>query len=78
VFLIEEWITSDDNEHPFIKYVGNRFPASCVPSMAHHDAHDIAIFAQHVQWMKTGHLAFTSDYQGAGNILTDPQVTSNP
>jgi len=74
-FLVEEWIASDDSEQPFIKYMGNRFPESCVPPTAHAKAHDIAeflIFAQHVQYEKSGGMVFTSDYQGAGNILTDP------
>ena len=80
-FLIEEWIALDDSEHPFIKYLGNRFPESCVPPTANAEAHDIAdflIFAQHVQWVESKGLVFTSDYQGAGDILTDPQITSNP
>lgn len=80
-FLIEEWITVDDSEHPFIKYLGNRFPESCVPPTAHPKAHKIAeflVFAQHVQWEKSGGLVYTSDYQGAGDVLTDPQITSNP
>ena len=80
-FLVEEWIALDNNEHPFIKYLGNRFPESCVPPTASPEAHNIAeflVFAQHVQWEKTGGLVFTSDYQGAGSILTDPQITSNP
>jgi hypothetical protein len=35
-------------------------------------------FAQHVQWKKTQHMVFTADYQGAGDVLTDPQIMSNP
>lgn len=80
VFLIEEWFDLDD-EHPFNKYLDNRLPQHCLPDTATHKAHEIAkflVFAQHVQWEKTGGLVFTSDYQGAGDILTDPQITSNP
>jgi len=80
VFLVEEWFDLVDGP-PFHKYLGNRFLEPCVPSTASPKAHQIAdflLFAQHVQWEKTGGLAFTSDYQGAGDILTDPQITSNP
>jgi len=82
VFLVEEWLNQDDsNGRKFLKYVGNHFPQSCVRDTEPPEAHKVAeflIFAQHVQWSKTGRLAFTSDYQGAGDILTDPQITSNP
>jgi hypothetical protein len=80
-FLIEEWFDPDDEEHPFIKYLGNRFLEPCVPLTAPPRAHEIAeflSFAQHLQWQKTGGLAFTSDYQGASEVLTDPEITSNP
>jgi len=80
VFLIEEWFDLD-NKHPFNKYLDNQLLQHCLPDTATHKAHEIAkflIFAQHVQWEKTSSLAFTSDYQGAGDILTDPQITSNP
>jgi len=80
-FLVEEWIALDNGEHLFIKYLGNHFPESCIPPTACPKAHNIAeflVFAQHVQWEKSGGLVFTSDYQGAGGILTDPQITSNP
>jgi len=80
-FLIEEWLDPDDEERPFVKYLGNRFLEPCVPSTAPTCAHEIAeflSFAQHVQWQKTSGLAFTSDYQGAGEVLTDPEITSNP
>lgn len=80
-FLVEEWIEVDDSEYPFTKYLNNRFPQSCVGLLAPPTAHEVAeflIFAQHVQWEKTGFSAFTSDYQGARHLLTDPQITSNP
>lgn len=79
VFLIEEWLKPD--EHKFLKYMGNQFPQSCLHETDPPEAHEIAeflVFAQHVQWEKTSGLAFTSDYQGAGDVLTDPQITSNP
>src|SRR5260221_3263044 len=82
VFLIEEWLNQDNHSrHKFLKYVGNHFPQSCVDSTEPPEAHQVTkflIFAQHVQWIKSSGLAFTSDYQGAGDVLTDPQITSNP
>jgi hypothetical protein len=80
VFLVEEWLDLGVDGHRFQKYLSNHFSRSCVPHTAAPEAHTIAeflIFAQHVQWEKTGCLAFISDYQGAGDLLTDPQITSN-
>jgi hypothetical protein len=80
-FLIEEWIDTDERDYPFVKYIDNRTSLSCVPDFAPPHAHDKAeflSFAQHVQWEKSQRSAFTSDYQGAGKLLTDPQITSNP
>ena len=80
-FLVEEWIESDDRERPFTKYINNQFPQSCVTPSAPSKAHEIAdflVFCQHVQWEKTRFAAFISDYQGTGDLLTDPQITSNP
>jgi hypothetical protein len=82
-FLVEEWIDtdSDNSERPFIKYLNNRFPQPCLPCSASPKACEIAeflAFSQHVQWVKSKFLAFTSDYQGAGELLTDPQITSDP
>ena len=80
-FLIEEWFNPNDKEQPFVKYLGNRFLEPCVPLTAPPRAREIAeflSFAQHTQWQKTGLVAFTSDYQGAGEVLTDPEITSNP
>ena len=80
-FLVEEWIDSCETDYPFLKYIDNRLPSPCVSDIAPSNSHNIAAFlafAQHVQWEKTQYSAFTSDYQGAGNLLTDPQITSNP
>jgi hypothetical protein len=80
-FLVEEWIDTNNGERPFIKYIDNRFPQPCVslsaPPKACETA-DFLVFAQHVQWEKSLLSAFTSDYQGVGKLLTDPQITSNP
>ena len=80
-FYIEEWIDTDEGDRQFVKYLNNRLPVSCLSIFAPPQAYNIAeflIFAQHVQWQKTNLAVFTSDYQGAGRLLTDPQITSNP
>ena len=80
-FLVEEWINTDEVDNVYTKYITNRHSQSVVPFAAPQHMHDIAaflIFAQHVQWQKTHQLAFTSDYQGAGMLLSDPQVISKP
>jgi hypothetical protein len=81
VFLVEEWIHTDEVNRQFLKYINNRLPISCLSITASSTAVSTAeflTFAQHVQWQKTNFAAFTSDYQGAADILTDPQITSNP
>jgi len=80
-FLVEEWIKTDGGDHQFIKYLNNRLgvprhTSNLVPKAE--KLIEFLIFAQHVQWMKTRYLAFTADYQGAGDLLTDPQIMSNP
>jgi hypothetical protein len=80
-FLVEEWINTDEVDNVYTKYITNCHSQPVVPVAAHQDKHDIAtflVFAQHVQWQKTYHLAFTSDYQGAGLLLSDPQIISKP
>jgi hypothetical protein len=84
VFLIEEWLDpspDDHSGHKYLKYLGNHFPQSCLRPTDPTEAHELAeflVFAQHVQWKKTGGRIFTSDYQGVGNVLMDPQIISNP
>jgi hypothetical protein len=80
-FLVEEWINTDEVDNVYTKYISNRHSQSILPFAAPLHMHDIAaflVFAQHVQWQKSFHLAFTSDYQGAGLLLSDPQVISKP
>jgi alpha-kinase family protein len=81
-FLVEEWIDTDDGDNQFIKYLNNRVPHyisdSAPQARKAREITDFLIFAQHVQWQKSQYLAFASDYQGAGELLTDPQITSNP
>lgn len=65
-YLIEQWIDTS-NSPGFVKYINNRQAESVVSPNSPQTAHEIAAFlcfAQHVQWEKTGKLAFTSDYQG--------------
>jgi hypothetical protein len=80
-FLVEEWIDTDDGDHRFIKYLNNRVPhhiSDSVPQAPKaREITNFLIFAQHVQWKKSQYLAFTSDYQGVGDLLTDPQIMSN-
>jgi hypothetical protein len=81
-FLVEEWINTDGGNHRFIKYLNNRVPhhiSDSVPQAPKaQEITDFLIFAQHVQWQKSQYSAFTFDYQGAGNLLTGPQIMSNP
>ena len=80
-FLVEEWINTDEIDNVYTKYITNRHSQSIVPLGAPQNMHDIAsflVFAQHVQWQKTHHLVFTLDYQGAGLLLSDPQIISKP
>ena len=59
-FLIEEFITE-----PFSKYVGNAQPCA-IPSSNKERNHlaEFCCFLQHVQYEKSSHMAFTSDFQG--------------
>lgn len=82
-FIVEELIYSDEGEDEpqFRKYIDNRNPKSLLHIAEPANAHAIAyflLFSQHFQWQKTHMGAFVSDYQGAGGLLTDPQITSNP
>ncbi|KAG1721251.1 hypothetical protein EDB19DRAFT_1835594 [Suillus lakei] len=77
-FLLEELIGDDDSRN-FIKYIHNM---DCNPLLDPDEfGYDIAAFlacTQHIQYAKTGGLAFISDYQGDAEILTDPQVLTHP
>jgi len=82
-FIVEELIYSDkgEDEPQFRKYIDNCNPKSLLHIAEPTKAHTIAyflLFSQHFQWQKTHMGAFVSDYQGAGGLLTDPQITSNP
>ena len=83
-FFVEEWINtdSDDGDHQFVKYLNNQVPHHILNSIPQgskaQEITEFLVFAQHVQWKKSQYSAFTSDYQGAGDLLTDPQIMSNP
>ncbi|KAG1860868.1 hypothetical protein F4604DRAFT_1930184 [Suillus subluteus] len=73
VFLLEEFIDSDGED--FIKFIHNMDANPLVDYDEY--GYDLAVFfafTQHVQYVKTGKLAFISDYQGSTTLLTDPQI----
>ena len=67
-FLIEEFIKGGNNN--LIKYIHN---SSATPLLdPDEEGYELALFfsfAQHVQYVKTGGLAFISDFQGERNDL---------
>ncbi|KIK37537.1 hypothetical protein CY34DRAFT_15633 [Suillus luteus UH-Slu-Lm8-n1] len=73
-YLVEELITDD-----FLKYIHNM---DCNPMLDPYEVgYEIAAFlacTQHIQYAKTGGLAFISNYQGGFEILSDPQVLTHP
>ncbi|KZT53343.1 kinase-like protein, partial [Calocera cornea HHB12733] len=76
-YLVEEMI-EDVAKGGFVKYLHN---SSAIPRMLSGEEGRISAFlsfSQHVQFVRTGGLAYISDYQGAGGLLTDPQVITNP
>ena len=80
-FLVEEWINTDEVDNIYTKYITNHHSVSALPFTTPQHMHNIAaflVFAQHMQWQKTHQLTFTADYQGAGLLLSDPQVISKP
>ncbi|KAG2128765.1 uncharacterized protein EDB93DRAFT_1108907 [Suillus bovinus] len=43
-----------------------------------YDLVEFFVFTQHVQYVKTGKLAFISNYQGSTALLTNPQILTHP
>lgn len=84
LYMMEELILGETG-WPFCKYICNNSAApllvdessSFCGSEQNRYARFLS-FAQHVQYIETGHLAFTSDFQGAENLLTDPQIITHP
>ena len=63
VYLVEELIQSDDG--PWRKYMNNNSSQPCYFSdKDNRRRSDFLAFCQHVQYWRTGCLAFTSDFQG--------------
>ncbi|KAJ7573758.1 hypothetical protein C8J56DRAFT_903000 [Mycena floridula] len=64
----------------FRKYMGNG-NAKRPPRMADDEDNKRAeylMYAQHIQYLKTGKLAFAADFQGDDQWLTDPQIITHP
>ncbi|KAJ2923679.1 hypothetical protein H1R20_g13414, partial [Candolleomyces eurysporus] len=72
-YLLEEKI-----EGHFVKYIHNGDPSPLLmPTNPEYPVAEFLCFTQHVQYVETGKLAFVSDYQGAGDLLTDPQILTH-
>lgn len=68
-FLIEEFIDFH-TEGPFIKYINNALPhPNEILVDDDLDRAEFLCFTQHVQWLKTHQMMFTSDYQGMCTII---------
>ncbi|KAG1730994.1 hypothetical protein EDB19DRAFT_1912656 [Suillus lakei] len=77
VFLLEEFINSDGED--FVKFIHNMDANPLIDYDEY--GYDLAVFfsfTQHIQYAKTGKLAFISDYQGSTTLLTDPQILTHP
>ncbi|KAG1742469.1 hypothetical protein EDB19DRAFT_1594456, partial [Suillus lakei] len=76
-YLVEELIEGGHDE--FVKFIHNM---DSNPLLYYDNYHyKVALFfafTQHVQYIKTGGLAFISDYQGSTELLTDPQILTDP
>ncbi|KAG1902498.1 uncharacterized protein F5891DRAFT_1186621 [Suillus fuscotomentosus] len=77
VFLLEELIEGGDDM--FVKFIHNMDANPLLDELDYgYDMAEFFVFTQHVQYVKTGKLAFISDYQGSTVLLTDPQVLTHP
>ncbi|KAG0704536.1 hypothetical protein DFH29DRAFT_765539, partial [Suillus ampliporus] len=78
-FLLEEVIDCGDEDRDFTKFIHNMDPNPLLnPEDYGYDFSLFLAFTQHVQYVKTGGLAFISDYQGNTGLLTDPQIMTDP
>ncbi|KAI9058420.1 hypothetical protein FKP32DRAFT_1680825 [Trametes sanguinea] len=78
-YLIEEVIDVPTSGKKWHKYINND-SAKTLPQYnkeANLRAQFLA-FTQHVQLWRTRGMAFVTDYQGWGSLLTDPQIVTNP
>ncbi|KAK7452640.1 hypothetical protein VKT23_012039 [Stygiomarasmius scandens] len=77
-YLVEEKIHVPV-EAEFTKYIHNGSPLPNIPP--EDPEYNIALFlcaVQHLQYVKTHQLAFLSDFQGYGGLLTDAQIITSP
>ncbi|KAF5342368.1 hypothetical protein D9611_001109 [Ephemerocybe angulata] len=74
-YILEENITGR-----FVKYIGSLFPrpttrgGTQLLSEAELETAEFLCFTQHVQYLQTKGYGYISDYQGSGDLLTDPQL----
>ncbi|KAG2368058.1 hypothetical protein BDR07DRAFT_1270710 [Suillus spraguei] len=76
-YLLKELI--DGGDDAFVKFIHNMDADPLLDELDY--GYDLAVFfafTQHVQYVKTGGLAFISDYQGSTSLLTDPQILTDP
>ncbi|KAJ4473173.1 hypothetical protein J3R30DRAFT_3708305 [Lentinula aciculospora] len=86
LYMMEERIggSGPDSDRNFMKYICNNsgrpilLRGSSLHASERNQCARFLSFAQHVQYLRTAKLAFTSDFQGAGNLLTDPQIITSP
>jgi len=78
VYLLEELLQLK-NKSSFEKYIHN---ANATPLQEEDEpGYETAVFLcfiQHMQFVKTHFQAYVSDFQGTGELLTDPQIMTNP
>ncbi|KAG2158041.1 uncharacterized protein EDB93DRAFT_1077837, partial [Suillus bovinus] len=68
VFLLEELIEGDDDV--FVKFIHNMDANPLLDELDYgYDIAEFFVFMQHVQYIKTGKLAFISDYQGMSDSI---------
>ncbi|KAG2090557.1 hypothetical protein BD769DRAFT_1395777 [Suillus cothurnatus] len=75
--LVEELI--EGGPDAFLKFIHNMDSNPLLDQDNYR--YEVALFSaftQHVQYVKTGGLAFISDYQGSTELLTDPQILTDP
>ncbi|KIO28322.1 hypothetical protein M407DRAFT_22525 [Tulasnella calospora MUT 4182] len=79
-YLLEECI--DPQIHgEFVKYISNNTSKVLTAFLCNHEEQERGLYlaaTQHVQYEVTKGYAFVSDLQGAGGLLTDPQILTHP
>ncbi|KZT62641.1 hypothetical protein CALCODRAFT_505414 [Calocera cornea HHB12733] len=78
-YLVEELIKTDDTDDgKFKRYVHNASASPVLVLGRNGDIASFLTFTQHLQYDRTGGSIYVSDYQGAGELLTDPQIMTTP